>query len=71
VPFTFEPFLAAQLHNNHLGTTDPIAQQCNLFATAVAHIEANELINKMSAKTSVPNVTLPSSLAINGCRGHL
>lgn len=50
--------LALELYNGHLETQDPIEQQRNLLAAALAHFESSKPFNKMAVLSRVLGATV-------------
>jgi len=57
-PLAEDADLAVELYNGHLETQDPIEQQRNVLAAALAHFESRKPFNKMAAISRVLGATV-------------
>ena len=55
--------LALELYNGQLWTQDPVAQQRNLLAAAVAHFEARKPIDKLAALSRASGTTIQINIS--------
>lgn len=55
--------LALELYNGQLWTQDPVAQQRNLLAAAIAHFEARKPIDKLAALSRASGTTVQINIS--------
>jgi transcriptional regulator with XRE-family HTH domain len=57
--------LATELYNGHLWSEDPVAQQRNLLAAAVAHFEARKPLDKFATLARASGATIQINVSPN------